>query len=199
MQIFIIFIIFTAWFAFARKRSAYLQSKKAENFWEKESIANNTRKTSLDCLEYITIPLNLFDSAEISNDNILKECGNTLKGLSDKKIVNLTGISNTDLKLEYGSSNLPLLTDYDQNFTLLVQTLNKMGKRLYELGNTYSAILVLEFSVACGSDISATYKLLANLYVETGQSDKIKDLIQSARSLNSLMKNSIIKALEAIK
>lgn len=196
MPIFFILLLFIIWFAFARKRTTHLQSKKADNFWEKESIANNTRKTSLECLDYITIPLNLIKLATDSNDSSLLEYGNTLEMLSNQKIVNLTGITNTDLKLKYGSFNLPILMEYDQNFTVLAQTLDKVGARLNELGDIYPAIDVLEFAIACGSDISTTYKLLSRLYRQTGQADKIKQLIQSAHSIHSLMKDSILKYLE---
>lgn len=199
MRLFLIFVLFTLWFSFARKRSSFLQGKKLNNFWEKESNANNTRKTSLECLDYVTIPLNLLDLTSVSTDHLILEYSKTLKTLSEKKIVNLTDISNTDLKLKYGSSNLPVLTEYDQNFTLLVQTLNHIGKRLFELDDINNAIIVLEYAVNCGSDISSTYKLLAQLYQDTNQSDKIASLIQSAKGLNSLMKNSIIQFLEALK
>ncbi|MFA9377572.1 MAG: hypothetical protein ACERKZ_12555 [Lachnotalea sp.] len=199
MPIFFIVVLFTAWFAFARSRTTSHQSKSADNFWEMESNANNTRKTSLECLDYITIPLNLIELSTYSNDSSLLEYGASLELLTTKKIVNLTGINNTDLKLKYGSANLTLLTEYDQNFTKLAQTLNKLGSRLNELGNTHSAIMVLEYAVDCGSDISSTYNLLSNLYLVTDQSDKIDSLIKSASTLNSLMKNSIIKKLEALK
>ena len=42
--------------------------------------------------------------------------------LKDLPIVNFTGISNTELKLRYGAPNIDLLTQYDQNYTLLVRT-----------------------------------------------------------------------------
>lgn len=199
MPIFFIFLILVAWFAFARNRTTHLQTKKAKDFWETESNANNTRKTSLECLDYITIPLNLIELSTHSKDSTLAEYGKTLEMLSADKIVNLTGISNTDLKLKYGSANLSLLSKYDQNFTQLVQILNKIGHRLNELSETHSAIMVLEFAVACGSDISSTYKLLSTLYIANGESNKTEGLIQSANALNSLMKNSIIKYLNDIK
>ncbi len=192
-------ILLTGWFSFARKRASSLQAKKSNTFWENESNANNTRKTSLECLDYITIPLNLRDISNEFEDSFVVEYCNTLNMLSERKIVNLTGISNTDLKSSYGSANLPLLTKYDQNFTYLVQTLNNLGKRLYELGETNLSITVLEFAVSCKSDISHTYKLLSKLYIATNQPEKIKDLIQVANSLNSLMKPSILQYLESVK
>jgi hypothetical protein len=199
MLFFITIILLVIWFSMSRKRTSYLQEKKKENFWEKESNANHTRKTSLECLNYITIPLNLIELAGSSTDSSIMEQGKILKQLSNKKIVNLTGISNTDLKLKYGSSNLSSLTEYDQNFTQLAQTLNCIGLRFSELEDDSSAILILEFSVSCKSDISSTYKQLAQLYVNVGQAEKIDSLIESAKTLNSLMKNTILIHLEAIK
>lgn len=192
-------ILLTGWFTFARKRASSLQAKKSSTFWENESNANNIRKTSLECLDYITIPLNLRDISNDRKDSLVVEYCNTLTMLSEKKIVNLTGISNTDLKSSYGTANLPALTQYDQNFTLLAQTLNNLGKRLSELGETNLSIIVLEFAVSCKSDISHTYKLLSNLYIATNQPEKINDLIRVANSLNSLMKPSILHYLESIK
>jgi len=199
MSIFFVFLLFVVWFAFARKRTSHLQNKKAENFWEKESKANHTRKTSLECLEYITIPLNLIELCSQPDDAVLTECAKTLELLSAKKIVNLTGILNTDLKLKYGSANLPALMEYDQNFTQLIQTLDTASAQLKELGYTQSAIVILEFAVFIGSDISSTYRLLSSLYIETGASDKISTLEDSAKKLNTLMKSSILKHLKELR
>ncbi|KAB1438542.1 hypothetical protein [Candidatus Galacturonibacter soehngenii] len=200
MPMFLISIILlTAWFSFARKRASSLQAEKSETFWENESKANNTRKTSLECLDYITIPLNLRSISNDCKDSFVVEYCNKLNMLSEKKIVNLTGISNTDLKSNYGTANLSILTQYDQNFTDLAQTLNNLGKRLYELDERSLSINVLEFAVSCKSDISHTYKLLSKLYIDTNQPEKIEDLKQTASSLNSLMKQSILRYLESVK
>ena len=92
-------------------------------FWQRERDANNTRKQDISQLDYVdfsgvTLPFAQFE------DTLLKECEQQVLNLKDKKVLNLTGISNTDLKMTYGAANLPLLTQYDQNFTLLVRTLN---------------------------------------------------------------------------
>ncbi len=102
----------------------------------------------------------------------------------------------TDLKLQYGAANLPALTQYDQNFTLLVRTLNSWGHRLDELSQYPEAIAVLSFAVKIGSDVKATYQLLAKLYQQEGESQKIQELKASAEQLNSLMKHPILTMLE---
>jgi hypothetical protein len=200
MSMLFIFILFVLWFSFARKRTSHLQSKQADNFWERESNANHTRKTSLECLDYITIPLNLIELCSNTANKDLSECADILTMLSTEKIVNLNGRSNTELKLNYGSANLALLTDYEQNYTQLIHTLQKAGSLQKELGTNLEAIQILEFAVFhCKSDVSATYQLLASLYQETGKSEKISTLITHAEQLNTLMKESILTNLKAIR
>ena len=47
-----------------------------------------------------------------------------------------------------------------------------------------------------GSDIKATYKLLAELYLQEGENGKIQELKEYASKLNSLMKQPILNMLE---
>ena len=79
----------------------------------------------------------------------------------------------TDLKLTYGAPNLPLLSEYDENFTLLISTLQKWASLLYDAGQTAEAQTVLEFAVSAGSDISGSYKLLASIYRDHQEEQKI--------------------------
>ena len=114
----------------------------------------------------------------------------------EKRILNLTGVSNTDLKLQYGAANLPELMQYDQNFTLLARTLNTWGQRLQELSYTQEAVCVLAFAVSVKSDIRATWQLLAQLYAESGDFSKIQEMKTAAAELNSLTKQPILAMLD---
>ena len=127
----------------------------------------------------------------------MQQCESQIQTLKEKKILNLTGISNTDLKLKYGPANLTALTQYDQNFTLLARTLNTWGQRLNELSHPKEAICVLAFAVSIGSDIRATWELLAKLYADSGDLAKIRDMKTTAATLNSLTKNSILATLNS--
>ncbi len=118
--------------------------------------------------------------------------------LADSRILNLTGISNTELRLTYGTANLELLTSYDQNFTVLIRTLQKWGALLASAGRPEDAVTVLSYAVSVGSDIAGTYALLARLYKERGERSKIEELKVSAESLTTLMKPSILRDLEQI-
>lgn len=188
-------IAFTVFLNMNVRRTA---SKKKSSLSELESKANSTRKKDLSNLHYITLTEKNLPLIE-TNDEILLSCREKLTSLSDKKIVNFTGYTNTELKLEFGAANLPLLSEYDTNFTELCRTLNKYGCRLIELGYTAEAREILEYAVDIESDISTTYKTLADIYVSSGETAGIDRLISCAEKLNSLSKPVIINALNSLK
>lgn len=174
---------------------------------EQERKSNSVRKKSLDDLNYISIPYDMLpftlkDNNEASvtdsdeNDPVLSKDESDILALRDKKIVNFTGISNTDLKFTYGAPNLPLLTEYDQNFTELVRALDSWGTHLIEHGRSSDARKVLEFAVECHTDLKSSYVQLADMYAENFEFDRLDHLIEVANELNSLMKGPIIRALK---
>lgn len=193
---FIIFVIFLIWLQYEIKKHSRYDEKKQNEFWAKEAKANSTRKQSLDNLAYISIPLETFPMHLMADDELIKEYHEMLHSLSNEKIVNLTGISNTDLKLEYGVANLPVLTHYDQCYTHLVRTLQDFAKRLYDNGYINECVPILEFAVDTGTDISGTYKLLAEIYVQNGDKEKLATLKGKTESLNSAMKKPIDRMLK---
>ena len=131
-----------------------------------------------------------------ANETISEECKEILRSLSTQKIVNLTGYTNTDLKLSYGTANITCLTEYDQNYTLLVSTLQKWAEVLYRGGAKKECRQVLEYAVSIGTDVSHTYFLLADLYDEEGESDLKYSLIEKASGLSSLSSKVIVRTLQ---
>ena len=110
-------LIFVAVVSYKRRKADRSSKKTERDFWERENNANATRKQDISNLDYVdftsvTLPFALF------SDSLLQQCEEQVLKLKDEKILNLTGISNTDLKLAYGAANLPLLTQYDQNFKI---------------------------------------------------------------------------------
>lgn len=190
------FIIFIIVINLASKRIEKKRRSRDREFWEKEHRANFVRKKSLDDLEYISIPFDSFPMNIATDDEVVASCHKDLESLRDEKIVNFTGLSNTDLKLEYGTANITVLSQYDQNYTLFVRALQTWAKRLHELGYHDEALTILEYAVATRTDISATYYLAASIYHEKGQTEKIKHLLFVADTLQSAMRNSIVRTLK---
>lgn len=171
------------------------EEAREQAFWDREREANMTRRKSLDGLDYIMIPTDILPMTTELNDDIIKECLETIETLSNEKVVNLTGYTNTDLKLMYGAPNINLLTLYDQAYLSLARTLQKWGSRLYELGHREEAKTVLEFAVITRTDVSGTYKLLKDIYEETGEEEKISGLLSTAENLTSASKPMILRIL----
>lgn len=189
-------IIFGLVIHHAIRRNTKLDKDSAEKFWERESRANSVRKKSIENLPYITIPFSELP-VDVMNDNpTVKECIHTLETLSERKILNLTGYSNTDLKLEYGTANITPLSEYDQNYTVLVRTLQKWADELWKADYKKEASVILEFALTTFTDVSSTYYRLAEYYKIQNEPEKIEGLIVMADMLHSSQKNIIVRTLK---
>lgn len=178
------------------KKNTKIMEQQQQSFWQKERAANSVRKKPLDNLDYISIPMERLPQQAHTEDPVVAECVEVLNTLKECKIVNLTGISNTDLKLTYGTANITPLTEYDQNYTLLVTTLQKWAGKLYELGDLDSARNILEYAVSVNSDITKTYVQLAEIYASQGARSSIANLIAAADKLTTPSGKIIIRKLQ---
>jgi hypothetical protein len=134
----------------------------------------------------------------MADDPEVTECRELIRELANEKIVNLTGYTNTDLKLKYGVANLKLLSEYDDRFTLLVQTIRKWADRLWENGYTVEAVPLLEEQVRIHADVTSAYRKLAVYYRDNNEPEKIEILRKTAETLNSSSKNVILKYLDEL-
>lgn len=171
----------------AIKISKKTEEKTEKDFWEREQEANFTRKKSLDDLDYIEIP-----------ENILSLKDSILTDLSQKKIVNLNGIPNTDLKLEYGAPNITILSEYDQNYSDLITRLTALSEDYIEKGESDKAVLILEYATDIKSDIVKCWTDLANLYIQNKEKNKIHLLIKKAEKVQTFRGPAILRHLNEI-
>ena len=196
MPFFAIFIIFLIWLSYEISKSRRIGEKAQDAYWERENAANNTRRKSLDNLRYIVIPFDSLPMETLKEDEKIMEFHKTLYYLSESPIVNFTGFSNTDLKLEYGAPNIDLLARYDQSYTTLARTLQQWAEKLYQAGYVQEAKQILEFSISTDTDVSGSYRLLASIYSKEGETGKIKELEDRARHLKSASRNIIVRILQ---
>ena len=188
----ILFIGFILVLQFQIRKSDAQQDEVDQRFWERERQANTIRKKDISNLDYITIPEDLFPM------NLATDTENSLAALRGKKMLNLTGKTNTDLKLLYGVSNLEELSEYDDNFTLFVRLVPDYANQLQNDGQIEQARRLLEFAVEKQADSKNIFTQLAQLYAAAGEGDKIQSLITAASELESLSKLPIISSLQDI-
>lgn len=176
-------IAFTAYLAVRRKKQSDRQQEVNEAFLDRERAANATRKKDISNLDYLPfssdrLPLGKDPDKELASYESL------LKDLSEKKILNLSSHSNTDLKLMYGPANLNSLMEYDDNYHTLSITLFAYARRKAALGQEDDAIACLEYAMELKIDTSQIYLLLAELYQKRHEPEKIQTIETALSSMD---------------
>lgn len=195
---FIITILLVLWVHYQKRRTDRIASQSSEAFWERERQANLTRKKDISNLDYIHVPVNTLPFPETDSEEI-GDIQKHIINLASGKIVNFTGVSNTDLKLQYGAPNINILMEYDKNYLELVRSLYRYGKLLYDKQLTDEALTVLKYALSIKTDISANYTLLATIYKEKNDLEGINSVISAAEELTSMTKKALLRGLVAIR
>ena len=192
------FILFTAILAVRRQRQTTKQEQANEAFLERERMANATRKKDISSLDYLSFTVQRLPIAEYSDEK-LAEYESILTRLSSQKIINLSGYSNTDLKLMYGPANFNDLSEFDENYHTLSDTLFAYAKRESELDRTNSAVTILEYAMELKIDSSQIYLLLAKLYQTLQTPEKIQIIIDTVSSMDESFASFVLPKLNAFR
>ena len=192
-------LIICAIIEYNKRKSDRAMRKASDNFWDKEREANLTRRKDISNLPYITIPYESLPLDALPDSEEYRAAVQQLQSLSGKQILDLSGQTNTDLKLAYGAANLPILMECDQNYLVLIRTLSRMAGLLSDAGKEDAAETVLCFAIDAGSTIRSDYEQLAVIYGQRRDYRKLDALIAQAERLNFPTKASLLASLNAIK
>ena len=215
MPIFLLFVIlFALWVKYEVGKNSKIEADANADFLERERQANFTRKADITDLDYISIPLNdlpfmgnyekvtasYTPSTKLNShtNGEIMACEKNIISLSNKKILNLGGLSNTDIKMEYGVANLQILMQYDDNFSKLSRALAKWGKLLYDAGELSAAEKVLSYAVSCKVDIEEVFITLAKIYKQSGNELGISDLVEACICFDELRRDGVISQITSI-
>ncbi len=197
--ILIFFILFIIWVNVKTKRGTENNSKWDTAYWEKERKANFVRRKDISDLDYITISeeeLPFSDTAEGEE----KYRQDEVRRILSCKSLNLSGMSNADIKLKYGTANFPELSMYDQNYILLIRNLGLWGSYLHKNcdGQDSRAKIILERAVSLGSDIKDTYVSLTEIYLAEHHPEKVQELIRHVEDSDFDLKISLLRTLHEL-
>ena len=185
-----IFIIFLLYINFLMHKNRRAQENLEKQFWDREHDANFTRKKDISNLNYLIIT-----EDKIPQD-LVTDAQKTLLALCGKKMLNLSSMSNTDLKLEYGVANLDELSACDDRFSTFERNASTYAQELTDAGYIDSSRQFLEFAVSCQVDNSSIYTQLAKIYQSDGNHSGISQLAESARQLAPFPQKIILEKLK---
>lgn len=193
-----IVLMFCCILSFCIRRSKKIEAEKSQNFWDRETEANASRKADISGLDYLKVPVDRLPLGLCPSFDELVANENKLRELSEQKILNLGNRTNTDVKLEYGAGNFEFLSECDASYQNLLRCLSKEAELLLSLTFTKEAAKVLEYSISIGDDISKDYITLANIYKSESDHKSLTILIGKAECIDSLTKKKLIQDLEEI-
>ena len=184
----------------AIRRSNARSKKINEEFWQRERESYRAPARSIKDLDYVRFPENL--PVHISTDDpSIKEYQKTLENLTKEEVLNLSGISNTDIRMSYGNKNMEELSRADQRYLTLCRTLDRLSEAYVEKGFRDEARTLLEFALSVGSDISGCWIRLGHIYLENEDREALLSLIGRAEALteDTHSRNEILKSLNELK
>jgi hypothetical protein len=180
------------------RKGGKVSKKSLELFWLKENDSNLVRRKDISRLEYLSVTLDHLPTEDHEDDTI-NSYRDTVKKYATRKMINLSGITNTELKFEYGVANFNLLSSYDNNYTAFVSMLQKWAGRLKEHGYITDAQAVLEFSIfSCLTDVTNAYRMLSEIYHYQNNSEKTDALIEIINKTKIKDKDKLINELKSI-
>lgn len=194
LTVFIIFLIaLSLRFAWLKKN----QYDREKAFWDREEAAAHVPAKDLSELSYIRVPIESFPLGRYDSDEI-QSIEDALVRLGEKRIINITGMTNTEVKLAYGTDNLEALSAMEDSYNELTVLLCDYAKELMEHGDYESAIPVLEFGVSIATDVSANYELLGDCYVAVGKPEEIEPLKQRVMERHLLLESKVLYYLDGL-
>ena len=142
---FILVITIVILIRYETSKSSKAESQARRDFWQREREASFTRNQDISGLDYIKIPSDLLSSLPELPDETYIAARQKIEALSETQILNLTGLSNTDLKATYGTGNFMFLSECDERFNDLYVALKTIIKALEKNGNEEDAKRISDY------------------------------------------------------
>ncbi|MBR1445246.1 MAG: hypothetical protein IJ583_17130 [Firmicutes bacterium] len=181
-----------------RSNNGFEQMKK--EFAEREMKANNTRIKGIDESLFVIpdttgLPFREYEETE-ENKRIIKKQTAVSKKSAFKMIRFPEVMTNTDIKLNYGANNFDMLIMYEEHYNGYIRALLEWGEELIKMDMSDDAQMVLQNAVDFNSDLGKTYTLLAKIYYEKNEREKLKDLASAAKRSRLKLKDKTVKEIE---
>ncbi|MCI8307435.1 MAG: hypothetical protein HFH14_05230 [Lachnospiraceae bacterium] len=170
-----------------------------EEFWAREREARFARNVDISNLPLFIPDMECLPFLPSSDDKRRSELEAKVISSGREPMLDLHEFTNTDLKIKYGNGNFTTISSYDQNFMYFTRDLFQWGKYLYENNYTDDALTVLEYLISITQNIVSAFTILAKIYRDNKEPDKISNLINIVESTkDSITKQTTLRSLRDI-
>lgn len=200
--LFIWFLIFSVLFYYNIKKTSKKENAAKEAFWEQEQASLSVRKKEFDPSDYIKPELSRLSMVTPSTmdpgDSMhLSQLRQRLHSLETMDMMNFSHLSNTEIRMRFGTANQSIITTNEQHLHVFLKTLYEYGVFMVRHNETDEAIAAFELAVDLGSDYSNHYIELAKLYEARHNWASIEKLIHKAEAIQTLNRTLILNKLSA--
>lgn len=191
----ICFVIFVLWMFYEQRKSQNKDKEASDAFWERERMANQTRKKDISHLPILHVEESELPLITTENESVLYYIDHIRK-IIKSPMLDLSEYSNTDLKLAYGVGNFKVLCEYDENFNHFLLALTNLARACTEAGLYSEAEQTFLLAFHYGSQKMTDYTSLADIYLHLEEPEKISALIRNVKDGSLPHKEALIQALE---
>lgn len=191
----ICFVIFVLWMFYEQRKSQNKDKEASDAFWERERMANQTRKKDISHLPILHVEESELPLITTENESVLYYIDHIRK-IIKSPMLDLSEYSNTDLKLAYGVGNFKVLCEYDENFNHFLLALTNLARACTEAGLYSEAEQTFLLAFHYGSQKMTDYTSLADIYLHLEEPEKISALIRNVEDGPLPHKEALIQALE---
>ncbi len=169
-------IAIIAWIAFfvvhVIRKNSKSNAAIIDEFVERERSANSARRKDIDETLFFTPNLDALPRGD-AESRAYKRVLET----SERKMLRFERpVTNTELKLAYGPSQIEDIAWMEENYQEYIRALIYWAEELNENGNKDGALNVLEYALEQGADFKRGYTLAADIYAERGDTWNLKKL-----------------------
>ncbi len=180
----------------------HLKMRKAEKtrhntideFIESEQKSNFIRKKEIPESYFITPTLERLPFKDELSESTIDRLQKNVVECSKNKMIKLNKkMDNRELKFEFGTANLELITGYEDNHDKYMFSLINWAKYLIDNDELADAEIILEETICLGSEISKSYTMLGDVYKALGKREKLQLLWDKVTDIDFMRNNISIK------
>lgn len=191
--VFFMFCIFSGLFYYHIKRTSRLERLQRDRFWSQEEASLIVRKKELQSedFQYPDLSRLKLDSSHPEIQPLIEK----IKALSKREMMSFPDLSNTELRLRFGTANQSIISQNEENYHSYLRHLASYGKIMLEFDDVEEALYAYEECIRMKSDFSDHFVELGKLYLLLGKVEDFKSLTEKAGSVTTLNKDIILNRL----